>query len=387
MCTPPLCWRTHSLPSGYHVPLTLFCGLAVFLSSVSARCFAQSVNSQSSTDDRHTLYNLWTLQHSAIISGHFDVRFYCYHELKPHSLVRSDLVRLMSSINVSDIDQSLHALRDRFPKPGNEGITYYWGSPLEVYVDQDKVWNALQFTIPRFGPTTEYRVFNGTEELYYCLDTKQADVFPGTSGGLLLTSVDVLRYLPVLNTRTPDLLQVEKRGSRFNVRYGISEIVADDSTGFIYECHRRTREGREVSDTWQYVPVAHPGGIMFPTVRADAAYVDGFCSMLTIHRVVRASINIEVPAARFVLGVPAKTVVVDYRNGRQQPKVRRTSREYGDVLECANEPDSRLQTAIGTDNRFGRNGRTALLLSAVVLVGIVVGLRVWGRRPWGSPGQ
>ncbi len=137
------------------------------------------------------------------------------------------------------------------------------------------------------------------------------------------------------------------------------------------------------SEDWQQALTGYPGGVTMPAVRIKTLYQNGALKSLTVWKIEEARFNEPVGEDRFVLGVPAETVLVDSR--LQESVVREVVQAVPDVrsvLVPILEPGVR-----GADG-VGFSWRMILILNGVGLIALAVWLWKKGSlssRPPSSP--
>src|SRR5262249_6297953 len=143
--------------------------------------------------------------------------------------------------------------------------TGFWPRYIEIFVEGSKVCNTWGQ-----GDKGDHRnhVFNGKEEVLYRTDNRQVTVNAGKTGFQLI-GLNTLRFIPTDHT----LRVVDQKGGRITLKNEITEVTADEATGFVQNCVYR-RDGRAIKEVFQYRPVAYPGPeqIIFPKVVVDVQY-------------------------------------------------------------------------------------------------------------------
>jgi hypothetical protein len=321
---------------------------------------------------RGVLLTKWAAQQSAVVNGQYKVKLYRYGQY-PGAVQRAQFSKGLDSLTPDTFSQWLVELR-RDLTPAR---TQFWGVPIDVFEQgsrQNNRWRGM--TAKEVADDVYLR--NGADEIQYNSFNQEASIHPGSTGIHVITVAD-LRYLPaVIPGRGSDQFQIKGRAEgTVTVQQGGTELVADENTGFIRRAVMRNDQGRVHAEAVQVGPRTYPGEIVFPTLSIRANYDNTEkLVLLSVYHLLEVTLNTEIPESTFVMGVPKKTNVVDFRRDRNNPVTLVTTQAVSDVIAFADTAEALKATQ---QPRLSDQRRLVLVAGLISGTGLII-IGVWLRR-------
>lgn len=286
-------------------------------------------------DPRNALAATWRAQRSEIVTASCKMRLFRFHEkVAKRRVTRAELAGLWESVDVNDIPRFVAKVSAVLGWPPAGGKGAVWGQTVEILEEGEKVknhWRERFLGLP--GSQSQY-AFNGSEEVRYEQDHRQADIIAGRSG-IELFSTGSLRFIPHVDhgEKGENSSQILSRSNgAITLRRGAWEITADEKSGLVRHALIREENDTVTADRYQFWPIKSAGGIAFPALSVKIAYHGGVVTWLDMYQVLEASFNSEVPADGFRVAVPKGTNILDHRSDRTRPSARVTRESIPDVL-------------------------------------------------------
>jgi hypothetical protein len=297
---------------------------------------------------------MWRGQESEIVTAHYKITLYRYGKSPSTGLTRSQLVPILDSVERVGIAQAMADLRGRF-SPAATGVGELWNVPIEIHEDGVRIRNLWHQIVPKHGADRELRVFNGKDEIEHSPFNHQVSIFAGKTSIQMLRTAN-LRVRPPFDLEPggepPDV--VGRSQGTITLKQGLITLVADEQTGFVRQLALGNNKLPIVQEIRQYDPRTYPGRIILPSVTVSVRYTAGErIYLVSVYHVNEANLNVEIPPEMFVVGVPGKTNVVDFRQDRDNPTSQVTAGQVTDVLAFASEEMSPLP-ATETDSAWRR---------------------------------
>ena len=188
-------------------------------------------------------------------------------------------------------------------------------------------------------------VDNGFETIRYSPGSAQADIGDGGRKSGLHLGVDRLAdfaHWPAWGGTV-----VGRAGGRVTLERGSGDfrnrIVADEATGFVYQESSRYDGGTSGRECWQFAPRVVGGGAIVPGLSVSFDVQGDQANSLWIRSIESVDLATAVPPAAFLMAVPPGTVVLDYREGRDDTYRGATRRPVTDVVAHADADPRRFR--------------------------------------------
>ena len=283
-------------------------------------------------------------------SGKFRVRYYTYY-LGDDPMAVGPIVAYLDANDLSQSTDPVASLAAAFPALPKPGASFY-----KIIDDGQRRRNTFRFD-------SEVRelfdtVSNGLEIVDYNSANSQANVFDARKGGLRVLGVSDFSSWPWLDigktgSRTAkDEIQRVETGDRLIVEQKIEDSVmhwvVDRNTGFLLASSWRSkRNGYVGGSIRQYGPKMHEGGGILPTVHVQLYLLNDRVDQIFMTVVENADLSYRPAPLDFVVPAPAGTVIVDYREDREHPKIGTSHYPVADVITYADV----MSGAIGRSSR------------------------------------
>jgi peroxiredoxin/protocatechuate 3,4-dioxygenase beta subunit len=161
-------------------------------------------------------------------------------------------------------------------------------------------------------------VCNGLETVNYSRANAQVDIASDARGsGVHLGVTGIHDYCSLPFAAGPVVaeqnghLTCETRSKESHHRLDVDPV-----TGFVYHELWTYNDNRSGQVYWQFAPRATPEGLSVPALSVEARFVDGRTDVIWIREIEAIDLSATIPPDTFSLAVPAGTLIIDYRQGR-----------------------------------------------------------------------
>ncbi len=114
-----------------------------------------------------------------------------------------------------------------------------------------------------------------------------------------------------ITERANGKVTIEKKTDTFS-----SRRVADAATGFVYRDSFRYHNGSSATEHWQFAPRSTPQGLVIPGMSITLHTYGDLTNPIWIRTIESIDLTTPVAPESFVVSVPAGTLLLDYREGR-----------------------------------------------------------------------
>jgi thiol-disulfide isomerase/thioredoxin len=197
-------------------------------------------------------------------------------------------------------------------------------------------------------------VFNGLEVVDYNSNNAQANVFDARKGGTLavygIAEFSTWPYLLARGTGAnfdkKGLVKRTEIGNRLTIERKLEDFAArwvvDRKTGFVYvESLRSTRKGTTGQVIHQYGPTVFHDSVVLPRVHIKLNLLNEHINQIFVDRIEHADLAYRPNPLDFVIAPPAGTLIIDYREDREHPKMGTAHYPSVDVIVYADGMSSR----------------------------------------------
>jgi len=314
------------------------------------------------------LQQIWEIQRDEIQTARIETTFFRYlRGTKKTVLPKEAVEELLDQIPLALRDSGIDGVRDLI-------------KTLPVYdpSDPDKYWKRLAILVDGIRLRNTIRsldgstlisdaAFDGDREVQHWNDSKQVNVYGGSHWKKY--GLSSIRSVPGFSSSgSAPPLTVEEGLVRCAHPSGRPSYVFDEESGLRLEY----RVDKDIFR--QYEPAEYAGGIVFPTASAQATFDGADTRILRLFLVTDAEFNTALPDNAFDVGVPADTVVVDYRGASDRPKTRKMRAPVDDVVASIDQSTRRPPPPEGPNFRWWIIGMNALL------VAVALGYLAFARR-------
>ena len=202
----------------------------------------------------------------------------------------------------------------------------------------------------------------------------------GRSGWKIIELGD-LRYVPYMRLGSEALTPTSKFDSdgMLVIRTGPSLVQADPITAFVTHYRVEREDGTPYTDIYHMCPHEFPGKVVLPLVTVSIRYdKTGLQSSFKCSRIKidSTTVNQEVDPNLLAVGVDGRSVIVDYRNNTNDPKLYSLNEETKisdvksvDLKMLTNTPSTPTATIFSNDFLIWSLITTSILLGiATVLI-------------------
>jgi hypothetical protein len=178
----------------------------------------------------------------------------------------------------------------------------------------DRLWSPGEFhsigLMTRENRDWGVRLFDGEWDLDYSVPNKQISVFRAGESRQSRLQIGDFR-LQGSSENFVRLDHVLEPNNQIVFSIGSNRLVADWTTGFIYE--RSSRSSNGVSEIFQFAPTGYAGGIVFPKLKIELRYTSNELSRLELIYVDEAAFNQGAVGDTFKLAAKAGTNVFIFK--------------------------------------------------------------------------
>jgi hypothetical protein len=291
------------------------------------------------------LIEKWRRQQRLARAGKLRVQRDSYH-LDRNSISQDEIDKFLANAEFSRTPDPAAVLEAQFPMLPKRGTTVY-----EIIDDGMRQRNSYRYAPEPQG--TYIAINNGLEVVDYVGVNAQANVFDAHKDGAMavygIAEFNTWPYLfaqgtgansdkgEVKRTEIGDRLTIERKLEDFAARW-----VVDRKTGFVYvESLRSTRKGTTGQVIHQYGPTVFRGSVVLPRVHIKLELLNEHINQIFVDRIEHADLAYRPNPLDFVIAPPAGTLIIDYREDREHPKMGTAHYPPADVIVYADGMSSR----------------------------------------------
>ena len=257
-----------------------------------------------------------------------------------------EIDRFLDDTEFSRTPDPAAVLEAQFPLLPKRGTAVY-----EIIDDGMRQRNSYRYEP---GPQGIYiAINNGLDVVDYVGVNAQANVFDAHKDGAVavygIAEFSTWPYLlahgssssfdkgEVKRTEIGDRLTIEQKLEDFAARW-----VVDRKTGFVYvESLRSTRKGTTGQVIHQYGPTVFHDGVVLPRVHIKLNLINEHINQIFVDRIEHADLAYRPIPLDFVIAPPVGTLIIDYREDREHPKMGTAHYPPVDVIVYADGISSR----------------------------------------------
>ncbi len=238
------------------------------------------------------------------------------------------LTKLLDSLDPDRIPPIFDLIRNEFPDAEPAAALTFL-----VTVDQPKrreEWAA---------PHHQILVSNGRESVVYVAPNAQVDVTDNSDKSTVSFAIESIEnsfhlegFAGAITERANGKLTLEEKTAIYAVRR-----VVDEKTGFVYRDSFRYNNGSSTTERWQFAPRPTPQGLVIPGMSVELHSYGNRMNPVWIRTIESIDLTTPITAESFVVSVPAGTLIVDYRDGRDDTNRGVLRAPVTDVVAWANE--------------------------------------------------
>ncbi len=238
------------------------------------------------------------------------------------------LTKLLDSLDPDRVPAIFDLIRKEFPEAEP-------ASPLAFLVTVDEPRRREEWPAPH----PAVRVFNGRESIAYSAENAQVDVTDNSGKstlGIAIEGIESSVYLEstggAITERANGKVTIEKKTDTFS-----SRRVVDAATGFVYRDSFRYHNGSSATEHWQFAPRSTPQGLVIPGMSIVLHTYGDRTNPIWIRTIESIDLTTPIAPESFVVSVPAGTMILDYREGRDDSYRGMLRAQVTDVVTQADE--------------------------------------------------
>ena len=117
----------------------------------------------------------------------------------------------------------------------------------------------------------------------------------------------------------------------------VVRLVVDEATGFVYRDSFRYNNGTSGREHWQFAPRPTPQGLVIPGMSVELDFYENRTNAIWIKTIESIDVATPITPESFVVSVPAGTLILDYRDGREDTYRGVLRSPVTDIIARANE--------------------------------------------------
>ena len=188
-----------------------------------------------------------------------------------------------------------------------------WNVPVKVIIEGAKFRNEWDL------PDKRITAFDGKQQV--SLLGGQVDIIAGVSR-VRHFDVASLAFTPRVDFEVPERRKAAKvtgTEDEMVIESGASTFVTDRRSGFVRHSYGKSKTGGVAWEIWQFDPTVVEGFVL-PALAVRATYnSDETASIIDLFSDVKWKVNCAVPSRSFIVDVPKKTTIVDFRSSMTNP--------------------------------------------------------------------
>jgi len=168
------------------------------------------------------------------------------------------------------------------------------------------------------APHHEVLVFNGRESIAYVTENAQVDLTDNlgkSTVGIAVESIEnschLTSFAGAITQRANGKVTLEQKTATFS-----AFRVVDETIVFVYRDSFRYNNGSSATEHWQFAPRATPQGLVIPGMSVELHSYGNRSNPIWIRSIESIDLSTPIAPESFVVSVPAGTVILDYREGR-----------------------------------------------------------------------
>ena len=219
------------------------------------------------------------------------------------------LTKLLDSLDPDRVPPIFDLIRQAFPDAEP-------AAPLTVDLTVDEPKRREEWSAPHH----QVLVLNGRESIRYLAGNGQVDVsdISGRSGvGIAVESIEAFFHLGGFGGEIVERANGKVTIERKTTTY-IDRRVVDEATGFVYRDSSRYNNGSSATEHWQFAPRPTPQGLVIPGMSVELHSYGNRMNPVWIRTIESIDLSAPIAPESFVVSVPAGTMLLDYREGRDE---------------------------------------------------------------------
>jgi|GEM_PF-2379761 len=304
---------------------------------------------------------LWENQAGLIRRGRLrGIRTYQSGDSIPPERLR----QLLASLDGDKIPTLANLIQSTFPEAQEPSSVV-----LDITVDDPLRRQRMEFTQGAKKRRADVTVYNGRESVHYDPGNAQVDIGDDDSkSGVRFGVAGIADFCHWPQWGGKVVRRDDGRVTvTVNINSGkyVSRIVADESTGFVYSDLRSWADGSSGHDYWQFAPRVTAEGAIVPGLSVEHRYQKDKTNVIWIKVVESVDLKTAIPPEAFLVSVPTGTMILDYREGRDDTYRGVATRPVTDIVALADANPRRYKPFMPPI----KPGQPAPLLSPQVWIG------------------